>query len=470
MTSHTAELPAPAATRAGRPRRRPTPLWWRDVSGATAWALVLFVVALWVHGGGVTDLVGGADALTSLGRLTGLLASVLLLIQVALMARIPLVEQAWGQDELARQHRVVGFTSIWLMLAHIVLITLGYANGSTLGVIGTFVDQVVHSGGMMLALAGTLALGMVVVTSVRRARRRFRYESWHLLHLYAYLGAGLALPHQLWTGQDFLASTVSTVFWWGLYAAVLASVVVFRVLVPIVRSRRHQLVVRRVVNEAPGVVSVHLAGRNLDRLPVRAGQFFQWRFLDGTGWTRANPYSLSAAPNKGGLRITARVVGDSTLRLAGMRPGVKVAIEGPYGRLHDGVATTDRAVLIGAGIGITPLRALLESRPAGADRTVVIHRVRSGENVLGQELADLARDRGAALHVLSGPRVQGRSSWLPEQYAAWDDGAALLHLVPDIAERDVYVCGPTTWMEAVVAAAEECRVPEEALHTEQFAY
>ncbi len=61
-----------------------------------------------------------------------------------------------------------------------------------------------------------------------------RYESWHLLHLYAYLGAGLALPHQLWTGQDFRASTVATVFWWGLYAAVLASVVAFRVVLPLI--------------------------------------------------------------------------------------------------------------------------------------------------------------------------------------------------------------------------------------------
>lgn len=456
---------APRGVRGG-----PTPLWWRDLSGATGWAVVLFVVALWVHEGGLTDLAGWGSGLTSLGRLTGLLASVLLLIQVALMARIPVIEQAWGQDELARVHRVVGFTSIWLMLAHIGLTTLGYADGTTLGVVGTFLDQVLHSGGMLLALAGTVALLMVVVTSVRRARRRLRYESWHLLHLYAYLGAGLALPHQLWTGTDFRASTVSTVFWWGLYAAVLAAVVVFRVLLPIIRTRRHRLVVGRVVHEAPGVVSVHVTGRDLHRLPVRAGQFFQWRFLDGQGWTRANPYSLSAAPDGRALRITARVVGDSTDRLTRLRPGVPVAIEGPYGRLHEGVATSDRAVLVGAGIGITPLRALLESLPAGRDRTVLIQRVRSGEDVLGRELEDLARSRGARHYVLAGPRIKDRTSWLPEQYSLWADATALRHLVPDIAERDVYVCGPTPWMDAVVAAARDCGVPDAAVHTEQFAY
>ena len=60
---------------------------------------------------------------------------------------------------------------------------------------------------------------MVVVTSIRAARRRLRYESWHLLHLYAYLGAGLALPHQLWTGQEFTSSPARSVFWWGLWIA-----------------------------------------------------------------------------------------------------------------------------------------------------------------------------------------------------------------------------------------------------------
>ena len=161
----------------------------------------LWVTALWVQHGGIQDLGSLGGALTSLGRLTGLIASALLLVQVFLMARVPWFEQAWGQDELARTHRLVGFTSFNLLWAHIVLITLGYAAASPLGLWGTIVDFTLNYPGMLLAIAGTVALCMVVVTSVKRARRRLRYESWHLIHLYGYLGAGLALPHQLWTGS-----------------------------------------------------------------------------------------------------------------------------------------------------------------------------------------------------------------------------------------------------------------------------
>ena len=70
---------------------------------------------------------------------------------------------------------------------------------------------------------------------------------------------------------------------------------------------RHQLRVTSVVDEGAGIWSVHLRGRRLDRLRVEAGQFLTWRFLGRAGWTRANPYSLSAAPDGQSLRITAQV-------------------------------------------------------------------------------------------------------------------------------------------------------------------
>src|SRR3954465_7887710 len=93
------------------------------------WASLLLVTYWWVTGGGVQDLGAWDTGLTSAGRLTGLLASDLLLVQVLLMARVPVRESAFGQDRLARHHRVVGFTSFNLLLAHLVLITWGYAAG-----------------------------------------------------------------------------------------------------------------------------------------------------------------------------------------------------------------------------------------------------------------------------------------------------------------------------------------------------
>lgn len=458
-----------ATVRATRVRRVPS--WWRDTSVAVFWAVLLFVSALWVAGGGVQGLGTVSGALSSTGRLSGLIASALLLVQVFLMARVPWFEHAWGQDQLARTHRLVGFTSFNLLWAHIVLITLGYAAASPLGLWGTIVAFTLNYPGMLLAVAGTVALCMVVVTSVKRARRRLRYESWHLIHLYGYLGAGLALPHQLWTGTDFIGNLTATIFWWSLYAVCLAAVLVFRIGVPLARMGRHRLRVIDVRHEAPGVTTVTVAGPRLASLAAHGGQFFQWRFLDGPGWTRANPYSLSAAPDGRTLRFTAAHAGDGSSRLAALRPGTKVLVEGPYGRMHAGTRTRRKVLLMGAGIGITPMRALLEGLPQGRGDVTIVHRVGTqADLVLDHEIDALAKARVAHYVIVEGHRAPGRDSWLPAAAAHLTDSEALLHLCPDVAERDVYLCGAPAWMGAARRAAREAGVPSAHIHLERFAY
>ncbi|QKV80483.1 ferric reductase-like transmembrane domain-containing protein [Amycolatopsis sp. Hca4] len=459
-----------ATTLATRRLARPTVrVWWRDAAGLTAWASVLFVVALWVSGRGVQDL--GSDFFTSAGRLTGLLSADLLLLQLLLMARIPWVERSYGQDELARRHRIAGFASIALLAAHLVLITLGYAATDRSGVLGEAWTLVTTYPGMLLAAAGTAALGMVAVTSVRAARRRLRYESWHLLHLYAYLGAGLALPHQLWTGADFTASPVATAFWWTAYATAAGAVLVFRVARPLWLNARHRLVVEQVVPEGRGVVSVYLRGRALDRLPVAAGQFFVWRFADGPGWTRGKPFSLSAAPDGYGLRISAKDLGPGSRRLATLAPGTRAFFEGPYGRLTATVRKGRKIALFASGIGITPLRALLEELPYRPGEAVLFQRAgRQADLLFRRELEDLAASRGIRIHYLLGRRSRDRASWLPAGYAPVPDEQVLRHLVPDIADHDVYVCGPDAWTGAVLGSARRAGVPADRVHCERFAW
>ncbi|WP_033262757.1 ferredoxin reductase family protein [Amycolatopsis vancoresmycina] len=454
-----------ATRRLARPVDR---AWRRDAAGLTAWLSVLFVVALWVSGRGLQDLATGL--LTSAGRLTGLLSADLLLLQLLLMARIPWVERSYGQDELARRHRLAGFTSITLLAAHVVLITLGYAATDRSGVLAETWALVTTYPGMLLATAGTAALGMVAVTSVRAARRRLRYESWHLLHLYAYLGAGLALPHQLWTGADFTASPVATAFWWTAYAAAAGAVLVFRVGRPVWLNARHRLVVEQVVPEGRGVVSVYLRGRDLGRLPTAAGQFCVWRFA-GPGWTRGKPFSLSAAPDGHRLRITAKDLGPGSRRLTTLRPGTRAFFEGPYGRLTATVRKGPKIALFAAGIGITPMRALLEELPYRPGEAVLFHRAARPEDLLfRQELEDLAARRGIRIHHLLGRRSPDRPSWLPAGYAPVPDEQVLRHLVPDIADHDVYVCGPDAWTDAVLDGARRAGVPADRVHHERFAW
>ncbi len=173
---------------------------------------------------------------------------------------------------------------------------------------------------------------------MRAARRRLRYESWHLLHLYAYLGVGLALPHQLWTGQEFLTSPVATVYWWTLYAAARPACWSGGSGLPVYRTLRHRLVVTDVRAEGPGVTTGdRRRGRDLDRLPVRAGQFLHWRFLAGPGGPGRTRTRCPRPRTGDRLRITVKAPRRrQSSALARLRPGTRVVVEGPYGRLHAG--------------------------------------------------------------------------------------------------------------------------------------
>jgi ferredoxin-NADP reductase len=82
----------------------------------------------------------------------------------------------------------------------------------------------------------------------------------------------------------------------------------------------------------------------------------------------------------------------------------------------------------------------------------------------------IATDRGARYVTVEGHRVPGRDTWLPAAAAHLSDAAALARLVPDVAERDVFLCGAPAWMDAARRAALECGVPADNVHLERFEY
>lgn len=486
-------LTAAPATRSSAPGRRPGIVSHRrnrvarsawEIAAITAiWGTSLVIAVLWVAGGGIQAIfAGGADLLNSLGRLTGLVSANLLLYQVLLMARMPLFERGLGRDTITRLHRSTGFWSFWLLMVHIVLLMFGYAAQAGVNPLAQLWDFVWNYPGMMLATAGTLLLVLVVVTSIRRARRRLRYESWHLIHLYGYLGVGLAIPHMLWTGSDFVGATAASAYWWGLWAVTAASVVLWRIVVPLVRSARLGLRVASVHPDGRRGVEVTMTGRGLRRLRTRPGQFFVWRFLDGPGWTRGHPFSLAAAPTGDTLTIAAAFAGDGTRRMASMAVGTRVMIEGPYGTMTGQARTGTRMLMIGAGAGVAPLVSILEGEAFAPGEAMILTRDHDRADAMrSAAIGKLQVERGLVHVALDGPRARtsaggpvsaaaahAGSSWLPATHAAWDGVDLLRHLYGDLRDCDVYVCGPQKWMAAVCRDLKTAGVAPTRLHTESF--
>ena len=455
--------PGPAAARPrARARHRPGPAplrWVPDVFLALAGlglGAVLGEVAT-AESRGALGAPGGI--LIAAGRLAGFTGAYLMLVMVLLIARLPWLERAVGQDRLLRWHRRTAPGALGLITAHVVLITLGYAESARSGGLHQLWTFLSSYPDMLAAAVGFGLLVMVAVVSVRIARKRLKYETWWVVHLYTYLALALAFAHQLATGASFVGHPLARAVWAAAWASTAGVVIVYRFGLPLLRNLRHQLKIERVQEEAPGVFSVVCRGRRLDRLAVSGGQFFQWRFMARGMWWQAHPYSLSAVPRPPMLRVTIKALGDHSRAIARLKPGTRVLVEGPYGAFTRHAQSTGRVALIAAGVGITPVRAMLEDLPAAVDVTLVMRASRAEDLVHRDEVADIVNRRGGRAYAVVGPRHKARL-----------DANTLGRMVPDLAHRDVYICGPEGFTKEIVAAARRLGAPKERLHTEAFAF
>ncbi len=460
--------PASPATPRSTARPVPLPRTWSVTAIEIVVVLVangVLILAMWVRHGGLDQVATVGGLLTGVGQVTALLGTYLALIQLVLMSRSPWLDQVFGMDRLAAAHRWIGFSTVWLLLGHGVFTTIGYGIGDHQNPVAEFLTLVTTYPYVLMATVSGGLFGAVTISSIRRARRRLSYETWYGIHLYAYLAIALGFLHQLFVGTDFIHDPVAVGYWVGLYAATVGLVLTFRVLQPIRLNVRHRLRVASVVSEAPGVFSIYVSGHDLDQLAVRSGQYFVWRFLTRDGWWRGHPFSISSAPNGSWLRITIKELGDWSAALQRVPVGTRVFVEGPYGVLTGARRTRQRVLLIAGGIGITPLRSLLEALPAGPGDLTLLYRVRNERDIVFRdELEALARIRGADVQYLPGRRHQPPRSLDPL------GPTGLRTLVPDVRDRDVYVCGPAPMMQHVESSLRKLGLPSRQIHAERFAY
>lgn len=450
----TASLPRPdpPSPDLGTPRRDDSRVAARrtlEVIGTGAGA-----VALWPIVGFSAPLL----LLPLVAHVTGMLAGYTVLVMIALMSRWPVLERGIGADRLASWHRHGGRVVLALVVVHASAAVQAWADlrGQS------FPAALVEVLGFRWLISATVAAGLMVTVaavSIKHARRRLTYERWHAVHLLGYVAIALSFLHQL-GGPDLAGRPALQVGWALLYAHTFALVLRYRVLAPLRSATRHRLQVQAVVEEVPGVVSIVLAGRHLDELRAEAGQFFRWRFLTPDTWLSAYPFSLSAPARSDRLRLTVKALGDGSRLVQQIEVGTWVVAEGPYGAMTASRRTRRNVLLVAGGVGITPMRTLFETMPLepGQD-LVLLYRADGPEHIVFRyELDLLAARRRARVVYLLGPNpdlVSPRS---------------LTRLVPDLRERDVYLCGPPGLSAAVRTNLATAGHPTRLLHEERFGF
>ncbi|NLI79752.1 MAG: ferredoxin reductase family protein [Candidatus Riflebacteria bacterium] len=434
--------------------------WWTALAYAVSLGIPVWV---WRE---IHPVLTGLDSTAQAfawGRLCGLVGAVCLVWQILFISRVKLVEGRFGLDRLTRWHHLNAFVAVLCLLVHAPLVTWANAQNALASYSEQLLDFWRTWDDLPGAMIGLSLLVLVTLAAWRPLRGLLSYEWWYRGHLLGYLAVLLAFGHQVEKGKDFVdGPRWFLVLWYLGHGLVLAGLLGRRFLVPLYRFWKHRFSVDKLVPEAGDATSVYLTGRDLASFPARGGQFVRVRFLAPGFWWEAHPFSLSAPPDGRSLRLTVKRLGDFTRRLPDLPPGTPVLIDGPHGIFTAARATGSKVLLIAGGIGITPIRSILEDLLTAGKDVVLLYTNRAEKSIhLRAELEAVAAGRARLVHILSDdPAWAGEKGYLDE--------ARLKALVADLPEREVFQCGPPPMMEKLREILGRLGVPAARVYDERF--
>jgi predicted ferric reductase len=408
------------------------------------------------------------------GRLAGLYAQLLLLLQVLLVARIPYIEHAFGYDRMNLVHRYVGSGVLLFLVAHPLLLAYGHATVNDTTLSEQFSQFVLHWPYVGLAFFAIVIFLLIGFTSWHIVRHHSRYEWWYGVHLLTYAALVASFLHQPILGTMHNSYPWLT-FWVGLFLLTIALFLLFRWGYPLYLTYKHAFRVESIVKEGSDVVSIYISGRRMEGYRFEAGQFTSWRFHHGSllsqirsGFLFPHPFSFSQAYNGKNIRLSAKGLGDFTKQLPELTVGTRVTVAAPMGRFtlarsHQNKAGVKKILCIAGGIGITPMRAMLEEACAQRSSGVLLYGARTRNDLA--LLEECTRYAEKIVCCLSNESIVYAG-----EYASPITKDIIEKEVLDILERDVYICGPKRMMDAMTLAVHDLGVPESHIHYEEFSY
>ena len=379
-------------------------------------------------------------------------------MQLVLIGRIRPIERLYGFDKQNILHRSLGYSLALFLLVHPLLLTIGYSGANELSLTSQFLDFLFHWQDVSRALVGLLLMIGLIFVSLPIIRKRIRYDRWHFVHLLMYAAVALIFIHQTKSGD--VARGAAFYYWYVLNFTIFGLVLLYRFVRPFYLFARHRFYVDKVVPETINAVSIYIKGKNLERFQFAAGQYANFIFLQKK-MLQSHQFSFSAAPNGEFLRITIKAVGDFTSQIRNLKSGTMVIIDGPLGAFTEAMARRDKFLFIAGGIGITPIRSLIESLSAKKKDVVLLYANKVPEEIaLRKELEFMSVKQ--TLIISEKPEGSYECGRV--------DAEKIVRLVPDYLEREIFICGPPPMMKSIVQLLRGLGADPSAIHFEKFSY
>ena len=419
--------------------------------------LVIPLLLAWGAIGVAESDAGGAIELSA-----GLVAFSALVVAVVLPARLPWLISSFGIETILTVHRLIATIAVVLVVVHLVAVLV--FDPRHLSILALW-----HTTwAARAAVTSTVALVLIVVLALRRARRQPRYEGWRLVHNGLVAVVLVTAWLHVWWLRHLVSHTLLAA-WFILSGLLVAGLAARRWIVLPLRARRYAYVVAS-VRAVPGDgVTLVIQADGHPGLPFVAGQFV-WLKIGSTPFVfEEHPFSIaSTAEHPDRMEFTIKALGDFTELLVGLRPGRRVFLDGPYGGFTmAGLDSAPGFVLIAAGVGVTPLLSMLRTMADRGDQRpvrLILAARREHELMLLREVEEVrARLHLKVVKVVSepGPEWTGETGRI--------DHDVLSRNLPRRYHRlHYYLCGPQPMATSVSHDLAALGVPLRRIHTERF--
>lgn len=401
-----------------------------------------------------------------LGRITGLLAVYLILLQFLFIGRVKWLEKIFGFDKLSEAHHWSGVVAFIFIILHFIFLLIGYGMISELTLWQQFKDFIFNWEELFPATIAFILFIVITISSISIVKKRLKYEAWYYVHFASYLAIIFAFGHQLELGFDLRVNTLFASYWVLLYLFVGVNFVIYRFLNQIYNFYKYKFYVDEIREETADTVSIYIKGKEIKGFKFKAGQFVILRFFSKKFIWQSHPYSVSSLPNYDYLRITAKNLGDFSSQIKNIKTGTKVLVDGPSGIFTRKNSQGDKIIFIAGGVGITPIRALVEDFLQQDINVVLLYSVKKRDQIIfKQELEELSikYPNLFTIHYIVSEEENSHGFSRINQ-------ACIECLVPDVEQREAYICGPSRMSIEMKKNLIKLHINKNKIYYEKFSF
>ncbi len=217
------------------------------------------------------------------------------------------------------------------------------------------------------------------------------------------------------------------------------------------------------IDETPDTKTFRVENKNI---PFYPGQFFMVRFEDSETFKRA--YSIASSPTqKNHIDITMNLVGEFTKKLWQAKIGDFLLFKGPYGKFYFDEAMSNDLILIGGGLGITPLMSIIRyCNDKGLKNKIrLIYSVRTPYDIIyTEEIKKLKEQNDNFSYIITITRPDDKTLWIGKTGRI--DIDLLKNNISNVETSLYFLCGSISFVKSAIEMLESLGAKKEQIKTD----